>query len=172
MTQVRAEAEAELRATRPRRDATTTDPWWRRIGSPTLRPATGLAAAVLLGAGLGGGYLLGEEGGSPDGSSTSVVHAEPLAGNPGAAQLEIRDDSAVLEVSKLPELPANRVYQVWIERDGALEPSTVFVLNDRGSGIAAVPESLQGADRVLLTAEPRGGSEQPTSNPLLAATLS
>ena len=75
-------------------------------------------------------------------------------------------------MSKLPELPANRVYQVWIERDGALEPSTVFVLNDRGSGIAAVPESLQGADRVLLTAEPRGGSEQPTSNPLLAATLS
>jgi hypothetical protein len=36
-----------------------------------------------------------------------------------------------------------------------------------GSGAAAVPESLDDGDAVMVTREPRGGSEAPTEAPLL-----
>lgn len=172
MATVRAEAEAEAQAGRAQRDSTTPQPWWRRIVAPALRPATGLAAIALLAAGVGGGYVIRGEGGGTDDSSTTVVSAEPVGGSTGAtAQLEVREDAATLHVSRLPQLSRNRVYQVWIQRGEVMEPSTIFLPDHSGSGIAAVPGSLEGAERVLVTAEPRGGSEQPTSDPLLAATL-
>jgi Anti-sigma-K factor rskA len=63
------------------------------------------------------------------------------------------------------------VYEVWVERDGALEPSSLFVPRRDGSAEAAVSASLDGAEAVLVTREPRGGSRQPTSRPLLRADL-
>ena len=74
-------------------------------------------------------------------------------------------------MSRLPALPANEVYEVWVQRDGTLEPSRLFVPRRDRSGEAAVPGSLDGADAVLVTREPRGGSPQPTSPPLLRAEL-
>ena len=68
-------------------------------------------------------------------------------------------------MSRLPALPRDDVYEVWVERDGALEPSSLFVPRRDGSAEAAVPGSLDGADAVLVTREPRGGSREPTSRP-------
>lgn len=170
MAKVRAEAEAE--ASRAQRESTASQPWWRRIGAPALRPATALAAIVVLGAGVGGGYVIRGDSGGADDSFPTVISAEPVGGNAGAtAQLEVRGNSATLRVVGLPRLARNRVYQVWIQRGEAFAPSTVFVVDNSGSGVTAVPESLQGAERLLVTAEPYGGSGQPTTRPLLAAVL-
>ena len=80
--------------------------------------------------------------------------------------------SAILTMSRLPVLRAGHVYEVWVERDGTLEPSSLFVPRRDGTAEAAVPGSLDGADAVLVTREPRGGSQRPTSPPLLRADLS
>jgi hypothetical protein len=45
------------------------------------------------------------------------------------------------------------------------------VLGDDGTAEAAVPGPLEGADAVLVTREPRGGSRRPTSAPILEAAL-
>jgi hypothetical protein len=78
---------------------------------------------------------------------------------------------ATLRVQRLPKLPPNQVYETWLERDGELEPGSVFVLRRDGSADAAIPGPLEGASAVLVTREPRGGSQSPTSPPLLEATL-
>ena len=132
------------------------------------RPATAVAAVALLVLGAAGGYLLHDPG-----ESSSVIAAQPSPAAPPAlaGTLEREDGSAILTMSRLPALPRDDVYEVWVERDGALEPSSLFVPRRDGSAEAAVPGSLDGADAVLVTREPRGGSLKPTSRPLLRADL-
>ncbi len=68
----------------------------------------------------------------------------------------------ILRVQGMPTLASNQVYEVWVQRDGKLEPSSLFVPRTDHSADAAVPDGLDGADAVLVTKEPRGGSKQPT----------
>ena len=71
----------------------------------------------------------------------------------------------------MPPLADDEVYEVWVQRAGVLEPRSIFVLDSDGTAEAAVPGPLEGASAVYVTREPRGGSRQPTSEPLLSATL-
>lgn len=141
---------------------------WRDWGTLLWRPATAVAASALLIVGAAGGYLLHEPG-----DSSSVVTARPASAAPQnvAGALEREDGSAILTMSRLPALPANGVYEVWVKRDGALEPSSLFVPRRDRTAEAAVPGPLDDADAVLVTREPRGGSQHPTSPPLLIADL-
>jgi anti-sigma-K factor RskA len=142
---------------------------WRDWGAFLLRPATAVAAGVLLVAGALGGYLLHQ----PTGDRTSVV---PVQANKDLAPvasgtLERQDGSAILHVEGMPALAGDRVYETWVKRGGEVEPSSLFTLRRNRSGDAAIPGPLEGADAVLVTAEPRGGSSQPTSRPVLQASL-
>jgi anti-sigma-K factor RskA len=164
MATVRAEARDASRSgmetAKPRR--------WRDWGTLLWRPATALAAAALLIVGAAGGYLLRDPG-----ESSSVVTAAPSPGAPRtvAGTLEREGGSAILAMSRLPSLPPDDVYEVWVKRDGTLEPSSLFVPRRDGSAEAAVPGPLDDAEAVLVTREPRGGSRHPTSPPLLRADL-
>jgi anti-sigma-K factor RskA len=132
------------------------------------RPATAVAAGALIVAGALAGYLLHEPG-----ESTSVVAARPSPGAPAtlAGTLERADGSAILTMSHLPALRPGQVYETWVQRDGSLQPSSLFVPRRDRTADAAVPGPLADADAVLVTREPRGGSRQPTSQPLLRADL-
>ena len=139
-----------------------------RLGSPAVAPGHRgrRRGAVVVGA--AGGYLLHQPG-----ESSSVITARPLPAAPSnlAGTLEREDGSAILTMSRLPALPPNDVYEVWVQRDGTLEPSSLFVPRRDRTAEAAVPGPLDDADAVLVTREPRGGSRQPTSPPLLRADL-
>jgi hypothetical protein len=63
------------------------------------------------------------------------------------------------------------VYETWVQRGRTMEPSSLFTLRRDRSGDAAIPGPLEGANAVLVTVEPRGGSRHPTSNPVLQASL-
>ena len=165
MATVRAEAEAEAPPARagPRRR-------WQDWGGFLLRPATAVGAVVLVVAGIAAGYAL--RGGPED--ETTLIQARassPSQADLVSATLERSDDSATLHVRELPRIRPNEVYEVWVQRAGAVEPASTFVLSDDGTAVAAVPNSLDDAEAVLVTREPRGGSESPTSPPLLEAPL-
>lgn len=160
MSTVRAEARepAAARAERPRR---------REWGALLWRPATAAAAGALLVAGGAAGYLL-----HTSGEGSSVLAAKPVRGAPRASgTLERQDGAGILSVRGMPSLSKNRVYEVWIRRDGTMQPSSLFAVRSDRSGEAAVPAPLDGADAVLVTKEPLGGSAQPTSSPLLRVQL-
>jgi anti-sigma-K factor RskA len=161
---VRAEAAPAAREPpRPAREG-----WWHRLGLAVWRPATAVAAAVLLVIGAVAGYLIGE----PNGGGATTLQAQAMPNAPGATGSLARDGSSgILRVQHMPTLASNQVYEVWIQRDGKLEPSSLFVTRTNRSADAAVPSGLDGADAVLVTKEPRGGSEQPTSPPVLSVQL-
>jgi anti-sigma-K factor RskA len=142
-------------------------PSWRGLA---LRPATVLAAVGVLAAGLGIGYAVR---GSEDSEERSVIAAEatPAADGPVDAVLEREGDSGTLRVSQMPKLRRGQVYESWIQHGDRFAPAGTFVLERDGSGSAVVDGSLEGADAVLVTVEPEGGSEQPTTDPITAVPL-
>jgi anti-sigma-K factor RskA len=164
LTTVDAEAEriADASSPAPRRRRRS----WRGLA---VRPATALAAAFVLLAGAAVGYIL--HGSSGSGRSVTPAHPTPAA-PPGSvsASLARVDGSGTLEVRRMPPLPGRDVYEVWTKRGPALRPESTFVLRRDGSANAAVPD-LSGASAVLVTREPHGGSQHPTSPPLLRASL-
>jgi anti-sigma-K factor RskA len=152
------------------REAARTDPGpgrRRHWGALVWRPASAVAAITLLAAGAVAGYLLRQPT-----DNSSIVAARPVTGASGArGTLELQDGSAILHVRGMPSLARNRIYEAWVQRGGTVEPSSLFVLRRNHTGDAAVPGPLEGADAVLVTREPRGGSPRPTSPPVLRAQL-
>jgi anti-sigma-K factor RskA len=141
--------------------------WWAGLRPALWRPATAVAAAATLVMGVVVGYLVHE----PGGGSTSTYEAQAMHGSGVTGTLARDGGSGILRVQHMPTLARDQVYEVWVQRDGNLEPSSLFVPRRDRSAEAAVPSHLDGADAVLVTREPRGGSRQPTSAPLLSVNL-
>jgi anti-sigma-K factor RskA len=156
LSQVRADAEAGEPRARTRRPA-----GWRGL---MLRPAIALAALALIAAGAAGYALRGS------GDQAQTIAGSSAPGDP-TAKLTRLGDSGTIELARLPQLPSSEVYQAWVQRGERLEQSSVFLPRDDGSAGAAIPRGLDGADAVMVTIEPRGGSERPSSAPLLAIRL-
>jgi anti-sigma-K factor RskA len=165
MATVRAEAKQASETRREERQGFSW-PSWRGLA---LRPATALAAIGVLAVGLAVGFAIR---GSDDADQTLIAAQQtPEAPGPVEATLEREGDSGTLRVEQMPQLQPEEVYEAWIERGGTFEPAGTFVVDSDGRGNAVVDGSLEDADRVLVTIEPDGGSEQPTTEPILAVPL-
>ena len=142
---------------------------WRSWRGIAARPATAMAAGAVLVAGAAAGWLLHDTGGP----GHTMIPAHPTAAAPPGsvnASLDRVDGAGTLEVGRMPPLRHSDVYEVWAFRGSKMRPQSTFVLRQDGTASAAVPH-LAGASAVLVTREPRGGSSQPTSAPLLRAPL-
>jgi hypothetical protein len=132
-----------------------------------IRPLPALAAAcAILAVAIAGGVLLSGDGG---GATTYAAQA------PRGADVTVRveDGRARLDVRGMPAPPPGRVYQVWLAKgNGAPAPTDTLWVPRQGRAQVDVGESLGGADKVLVTAEPMGGSDRPTSAPVVRASLS
>jgi len=141
-------------------------PWWRRW-TFSLRPIpAAVAAAVLIAVGVGGGVLLS------GGESARTVQAQVVVPSSPAARasLTVGDNRATLRVRDFPAPPPGRVYQVWLKRPGrSPDPTTALFTVRDGAATVRVPGSVEGVDQVLVTAEPDGGSRQPTREPVIIA---
>jgi anti-sigma-K factor RskA len=158
MEQVRAEAEGAAPVPhRARR--------WN-IGGWSLRPVAGLAALVLVVAAVAA-YAIGS--GDSGGANTTTV----VAGHsPGVVAEVVRDGgSGTLHLTNLHQLPSDKVLQAWVERDGqVVSAKTLFVPNQDGTASATI-DDMEGVKTVMVTAEPRGGSVQPTSAPIVSVSI-
>lgn len=135
---------------------------WLRRPLPAAALAGAALAAVVLALVLFGG-------GDSDASKTI-----PGFGPQGAqVALRVDDDHGQLEIEGMPAAPAGQVYQVWLVtgKDKPRATHALFSVPADGRARVEIPESLKGTDQVLITAEPSGGSEQPTSTPLAGAKL-
>lgn len=158
----------------PRRSAAPaegTRSWRDRLGlSGWMRPAlAGLAAVLLIAAGVAG-YSLREDSTDVRTYAATATDERSLA----SGMLEVNGDEGSLRVANLPPAGNEEVYQAWIQHvgpNGRITPSSVFVVHDDGVGEVAIPLGLEGADKVMVTREPEGGSEKPTEGALLIANL-
>jgi Anti-sigma-K factor rskA/Putative zinc-finger len=152
-------ADAPRRApARPRR---------RFLAGLVPRPALALASAVvLLVAGAAGGVLLS----SGEGTST-VAGTTTLQG--ASVELEVSDDASTLVAENVPEPRPGELYQVWFKRPGveAPEPTDVLWSPRNGAADVAVPGSMDDVEAVLVTREPKRGSEEPSESPVITIPI-
>ena len=105
---------------------------------------------------------------SSGGSSTRTIQAST-----GSAELRIAGGHGDLIVHRLPQLPAGRIYQMWVQR-GTATPrptGTLFGVTPSGSATVGVPGSLDGISAVMVTQEPAGGTPVPTTAPVVVARV-
>lgn len=129
----------------------------------SLRVAAGAAALLIAGVLVGGTTLGGS--GSPD---TRTLSADVGRGH---AWVELADGRAHLVVDGLALPDRGRVYEIWVQHaDEPPRPASdtladaVFVVR---SGRVDIPAHLESGDRVMVTAEPSGGSRSPTTTPVV-----
>jgi anti-sigma-K factor RskA len=135
------------------------------------RPAVAWAAAACV-VGIAAGY--GISLATTDAGDRTVLAQVDARRLPGAAARLVvleGEREAVLRVSGMPPLERDRVYQVWLQRDGRVTSQALFAVGADGRGAAAVPSSVAGARAVMVTREPRGGSPAPTEPPVLTVPL-
>lgn len=164
-------------------------------GRPGRRPLTGsgralfaLAASVLtvvaLGAGIWGVSTAGtlSDVRAQQAAVQRVLAADDvvsLSGTPQLADGVVADevvvlasrseDTALLLPAGLPVAPEGRTWQAWtVTADGA---RSAGVFDVAGGEAVALSGGLAGADAVAVSLEPRGGSEAPTTDPVLVVPL-
>jgi anti-sigma-K factor RskA len=79
-------------------------------------------------------------------------------------------DLSALVWETMPELPADRVYELWYITEEAM-PAGLIEL-DSGQNFRVLDGELPEDAQVGLTVEPNGGSEQPTTDPVLVLPTS
>ncbi len=155
MEQVRSEADRAEVPTEARRA--------QRSRFLSLRPLAGLAAVALIGAAIAG-YAI-RDGESDGGAASTVVAGKAPA---VTAEMVSQGDSGTLHLANLRQLPPDEVLQAWVERDDrVVSAKTLFVPNRDGTATAVI-DDMTGVSAVMVTAEPRGGSAQPTSEPIVS----
>ncbi len=179
MAVVNSEAEllaaAGPEADRPARPVKAARPSLReRLGWAgfSLRPAVAaLAAGFLIAVGVAGALVATRDDGTRTVPAAVKIASAP---NAGATLVTDRHGHSQLRVRNMPQAGTARVYQVWLKRRGQKPtPSTALFTVDRtGHADVSVPENTKGTEELLVTREPDGGSQQPTSAPVIIATSS
>jgi anti-sigma-K factor RskA len=82
----------------------------------------------------------------------------------------INEDRIILVADSLPSVPEGQTCQIWVIKGDVPEPSGLF--HPGGDETAApITTPVKKGDTIAVTVEPAGGSEQPTSDPVLSAEL-
>jgi anti-sigma-K factor RskA len=149
------------------RGAGPATPELRRHGSSSrwswrsaLVPAGALAGAVIA-------IVLISSGGS----GSRVIQAQVTLPR-ASVSVKLKGGHAELNLANMPQSPPNHVYEVWVKRGGAPQPTdALFTVSSAGNATVGVPGDVSGAKQILVTAEPTGGSRVPTSTPVIVANL-
>ncbi|MCK9896591.1 anti-sigma factor [Frankia sp. AgB32] len=101
-------------------------------------------------------------------SEVAARSAQPMAGGGRLAVVAVAG-RAFVDIRDLPDLPANRVYQLWAASAKGVESAGIVGGNvGRAHRLLALGKE---ATAVKVTVEPAGGSKQPTSAVIGSAPL-
>lgn len=136
-----------------------------------------LAAAAAVIAVIGGGAVAVVELTRDDSSQTvttadRVLHADDATTVavelPGGARARVvrsaAEAKAILITSDMPSAPAGKVYELWLQVDGAMVPAGL--MPDKSDQTIVLEGDASTATAAGITVEPDGGSKEPTSAPI------
>ena len=94
-----------------------------------------------------------------------------LNGDGAVAKMVPAGDGGLFVAAGLSEAPQEHTYQLWLVRDGAPVSAGTFEVED-GEAILQTDASIEGVEAIAVTVEPEGGSNQPTSKPIMTSVIS
>ena len=134
---------------------------------PRRRFTRPLAVAAVLLIGLAVAFAVAQLGGDETRTLAATIdRAMPEADG----TLRVEGDSATLNLSHMPDLGGERVYQVWLQHGDRLVPARTFEVGANGTGAVEL-RNLSDADGVYVTREPRGGAQVPSEDPIVSVPL-
>ena len=164
MTEVRADARHEQATSDSRGRVGWLDRI--RIGSLGWRPIAGLAVVALALVALAGYEIGSEESGSGSGSPLVVREETGLV-----AKMVPEGDGGTLELANVRELPNDRVLEAWVQREGEVEAVPALFVPDHEGRASTWIADMAGVETVMVTSEPEGGSEAPTSDAIVTMSI-
>ncbi len=133
----------------------------------TLVPAALSVIAVVL---LGWNVLLQGEVQNLQGElqerQTFAMQGSGAASDTNAEVVKLEDGRSIVVAEDMPSPPEGKTMQIWVIKGDTPQPAGTFRPGS-GSVAASVDGSLEKADAVAITVEPAGGSDAPTSDPVL-----
>ncbi|HEX8754181.1 MAG TPA: anti-sigma factor, partial [Solirubrobacterales bacterium] len=164
---IEAEA-AEAGAERPERGG-----WLRRLGcgARAWRPAATLAALALALVAVAG-YEVGSNTGDSGSGAGRAASTLTAGHSPGVTATMVRQGpGGELRLAHVSQLPGDEVLEAWVRREGRVEAvPALFVPNREGRAETTI-DDMRGVDTVMVTAEPKGGSREPTSEPIVTLAI-
>jgi anti-sigma-K factor RskA len=167
---VMAEVDADLGVSSPE-PGPVARPVRKRRGwlAEAFRPLVIGAAAVALVIGIGLGIALNGDD-SPSGPPQQQV-VTGQSTNGAEAVMVASEGTGTLKMTGLKRPDQGQVYQAWIQRGQSVLPTdSLFVPDRNGSATASIPD-LGGVSAVMVSVEPRGGSPQPTTAPVITVSM-
>lgn len=177
MAEVREDAEAEQRRAKAEQrrkraaGATGFGEWLRglHVGALTWKPLAGMAVVIVIIAG-GIGFAVGTGGGGSD--HTHTWELEASANPSGIAAKVVREGSkAEVRLASVEQLPQGKVLEAWILKEGKIHAVPALFAPDQAGNATTTIENIEGVEKVMVTKEPAGGSNQPTSEPIVEVPL-
>jgi hypothetical protein len=165
-----AEVRADARAVEPEAEGEggSVLGWIRGSFSPRgLRLAGGFTALALAIAAVAG-YEIGKGGSGQGGGagSTLVSHEHGIT-----ARMVSEGEGGTLHLADVHQLPPDKVLEAWVRREGTVEAVPALMVPDRKGQAETTIASMKGVDTVMVTEEPQGGSEEPTSPAIVTMSV-
>lgn len=141
--------------------------WWRNVFAATT-------AILLIAVGALGALLLDARSDANDRQALTeaVVTAAPgieLDGEAAErAKLLTGGDQATFVATGIEEAPSGKTYQLWFIENGTPVSAGTFDPRD-GVAVLRVPREFLSGSAAAVTIEPTGGSDNPTTEPILAS---
>jgi anti-sigma-K factor RskA len=143
--------------------------WLRGSGAGPvgLRPIAGLAALALVVA-----LAVYASGGGSGGEGAGARVAYHAGHAPGVTAAVVRTGKGgTLRLANVRQLPDDRILEAWVRREGRIEPVRALFVPDREGRASTTIADMDEVDTVMVTAEPRGGTDQPTSTPIVTVPI-
>lgn len=137
----------------------------------TLAPA---AMAVIVVALLGWNVLLQGEVQNLQGDlqkrQTFAMQGSGTASDTNAEVVKLENGQSIVVAENMPSTPGDKTMQIWVIKGETPQPAGTFKPGS-GSVATSIDGSLEKADVIAITVEPAGGSDEPTSEPVLQTSL-
>jgi len=105
------------------------------------------------------------------GSQVAILHGSGAAAGVSGFAAFPANGSGYVVMTDVPAAPSGMTYQAWFIADGKPSSAGTMAPSSDGNVVAAGVTPTPGTSVVAVTLEPEGGSDQPTSTPIIVGNV-
>ncbi|HLI37316.1 MAG TPA: anti-sigma factor [Streptosporangiaceae bacterium] len=100
-----------------------------------------------------------------------IATGTTTSGGTVTAVVSAQERRAVIITAGLPELPAAKVYELWLMSPAGARPAGLLPAARAGHTVPVLASTVSPGDKLGITIEPAGGTSHPTTAPILVMAM-